>query len=385
VADPRLLVSLPVAGQPLVILDQVENLRAFLPADTQIVLRLAPAMGVAPIDVAWMLPAGVHVHPLASETSDPHGDTVRWALDALAPFDRVVLHGSDDVYFRPGAAERIARAELGLTAVALPPDDAAHDDPAFAALLAELDAGEVLTGPLAGAFFATELFTTMLERVDRHLRPEASGPAWRPEVVYPTLASRLAGGVRTDPIAYSGSLAVDSAIDGAADDGFFAVTGVPRDLHDPLRTTLRARARATGARLRLTPPFEANDFVVLAFAADVLADPSVLATWIAAFGPEDTATLAIQVDASDGPSIDHLFTAITAAGGDAPDAPDIKLITAPPGSFAEAAQRWSLDALLRSAGQPAPTFLDDTPLVRPGSPTPLTAIAAARGIASSRT
>jgi hypothetical protein len=409
VSDPRILVSLPVHEQPLVVLDQVENLRAFLPAQTQIVLHLSQAMGCDPAEVAPLLPDGVHVNPTSHATqwgdiAYLHNDNVRWALGALEPFDHVVLHASNDLYFRAGAAEHIAGFEAGLFTNPVPADTAwppgvvAHRDPSVAAMLADLGETQIFGGQSEGSFFSTALFVEMLERIDRHYR-HGEGEHWvREEVLYSTLAGHLSRGPQTKAMVYSdavnpgateiGPALLWSLIDGGYGEAgpitgydfahIYAVKRVARQLHDRQRELIRTLARATGARMRLAPPFEARRFVMVAYATDVIEDPAILQTWLASFGSEDDATLAIHVGEDESALIDGLVAAVGAAGGQEPSAPHLTVFTVTTGGFAEATLRWSVDAVLRPAGKPLPAFLDDALLVTPQSAANLAAIAAAR-------
>jgi hypothetical protein len=410
-AEPRIIVSLPVHEQPLVVLDQVENLRAFLPPETQVVLHLSQDLGADPAEVAPLLPEGVHVNPTSHPTqwgdiAYLHNDNVRFALRALEPFDHVLLHASNDLYFRQGAAQYIAGAEAGFFTNVVPPDTtwppgvAAYRDPTVAALLADLGETQIYGGQSEGSFFTTELFIEMLARMDRRYRHGEGEHYVREEVLYPTLAGHLSRGTRAKTVVYSdasnpaattiGPALIWSLIDGRYGEAgpltgydlgqVCAVKRVPRELHHPVRTMLRTIGRATGERLRLAPPLEARRFVALAYASDILEDPSILADWIDAFGSEDAATLAIHIGEQQGALIGDLITAVQAAGGQAPDAPDMTLFTVANGSFEEANLRWSVDAVLRPPGRPAPPFLDDALLVYPGSAANLRAIATIRGV-----
>ena len=410
-ADPRILVSLPVHEQPLVVLDQIENLRAFLPPQTQVVLHLSQDLGCEPAEIAPLLPEGVHVNPISHATqwgdiAYLHNDNVHFALRALEPFDYVLLHASNDLYFRPGAATYIAGAEAGFFTNVVPPDTtwppgaAAYRDPSLAAMLADLGETQIYGGQSEGSFFSTELFTEMLERIDRRYRHGEGEHYVREEVLYPTLAGHLAHGKRARTVVYSdasnpaataiGPALIWSLIDGRYGEAgpitgydlakVHAVKRVGRELHDRHRELIRTLARAGGARMRLAPPFEARRFVTLAHAADVLGDASLLRTWIGAFRSEDDATLAIHVDEHEGALVDDLVAAVQAAGGEAPDAPDMTLVNVAAGGFAEATLRWAVDAVLLPAGRQAPAFLDDALLVTPESAADLGAIAAARGV-----
>jgi hypothetical protein len=407
--DPRLLISVPVHERPEVVLDQVENFRAFLPGDTQIVLHLSQSLGVDPAEVAPLLPEGVHVNP--SSLATRHGDlafvhnaNVRWGLRELEPFDYVVLHASNDAYFRPGAAERIASATAGVFVNPVGPESpwspavAAHRDPVVRAMLADLGASQIFGGMSEGSFFATALFTEMLELMDRHYRPGEGEPYFREEIFYPTLAGHLCREAPVTTLVYSdasnpanteiGPALIWSLIDGVYGeagpvtgydlDHVYAVKRIARELHEPNRALVRTLGRATGARMRTAPPFEARRFVALAFAADLVADPSLLALYLEPFDADDETTLAILVRPWEGDLVQPLTALVRAAGGDAAGAPDITVFTVAPGSFGEATLRWSVDAVILSDDATPPDLFDDVLVVRPRTAADLRALAAAR-------
>ena len=392
---PRICVSLPVHEQPAVILDQVENLRAFLPADTQIVLHLSQSLGADPAAVAPLLPDGVHVNPRSHPTQwgdivHLHNDNVRFALDQLEPFDDVLLHASNDLYLRAGAERYVASAPAGATAFvaddpAWPPAAAGRRDEMLLAILSDLGTDEIRGSRVEGSWYATELFREMLDRIERHLRPGEGEHYVREEVYYPSVAARLSDGPFAAPLVYWDAelsrpvapATVWGLLDGSFTDGdpsvdfdhVYAVKKVDRVLHDRTREVIRAVGRARGGRLRLRPPFDARRFVVLAFAADVLADDGLLRAWTATFTGSDEVTLAIHISEAESDRVPEVVAAAERAGADSPDAPDATLVSTRPGSFDEAALRFGVQALYRPDGAQAPPLLDDVPLFGPGSVT----------------
>lgn len=402
----RLLVSVPVHEHPVVILDQVENLRAFLPAATQVVLHVSASLPVDRAELDAVLPPGVHVNPTQHTTRwgdvvHVHNDNVRWAAGHLDPFDTVVLNASNDVYFRTGAEAYIDRAGAGFTARPVPPDTtwawgaAAHRDPVVAALLDDLGRPEgIFGGQWEGSFFPAGLFLEMAERIDRRFTPGEGEEYVREELYYGTLAAHLHAGEHGAPLVYSDAVSENKTpvtpglIWALRDDAFrehgledvadlFAVKRAARDLRDPNRTLIRTLGRARTGRPRLAPPFEARSFVGLAFAADVVADPSLLAPWMKAFGPDDDATLALHVAPAQGALVPDLVAAVEEAGGSAEGAPDLTVFTVAPGGFGEAALRWAVDVVLSPPGGLLPSHLDDALLLRPGAAARLRDLAAA--------
>jgi len=390
---PRICVSLPVHEQPAVILDQVENLRAFLPADTQVVLHLSQSLGADPAAVAPLLPDGVRVNPRSHATRwgdvlHVHNDNLSFAYDELEPFDYVLLHSSNDLYVRSGAERHVATAPVG--AAAFPATDmawtqaaAARRDEMLAAILADLGESQPHGSQIEGTFYAADLFAEMLERIQRRFRPGEGEHYAREEIYYPTLASHLCQDAFAPPVVYWDARLQRSAVpatvwgllDGTfADsvaaydfDNMYAVKRVERVLHDRTRELIRAVARAAGARLRLRPPFDARRFLALTFAADVLADPGLLPAWAEAFDGDDDVTLAIHIGPDEADIVADVVAAAQRGGADGPHAPDVTVVSAAPGSFDEAVLRWAVQALYRPAGAATPVLLDDAPQFGPES------------------
>jgi hypothetical protein len=413
---PRLLVSIPVHEQPPVVLDQVENLRAFLPADTQVVLHLSRALGVDPAEVAPLLPEGVHVNPVSHATAWGdiallHNANVRFAFDALEPFDHVLLHASNDMYIKAGAEAHVAGAQAGVHDLVCSPDmDWLHGpvavrDPVLAAMLADAGGGPVLGGQVEGSFFGADLFAAMLEIMERRWSPGEGEAYTREEVFYPTLAGALATGRVVEPIVFSDASAfrqdvspaiVAGLIDGTYRedpdrpdrgtgasrmydfDHLYAVKRVGRTLHDPQRMLIRGLAHARGRRLRVAPPFSARGFVGLTWGSDVIADPALLRAWMDVFGADDDVTLAIHLDPGAVALTEAVVAAVADAGGDEPGGADLALVTTWPGSFADAALRHAVDVVFRPDDAETPKWLDVVPRLGPGAAGHLRFLAAGR-------
>jgi hypothetical protein len=390
--DPRICVSLPVHERPEVVFDQVENLRAFLPASTQVVLHVSQSLGVDPADVSPLMPPGVHVNPRSHNTSwgdilGVHNDNLRFALAELEPFDYVLLHASNDLYFRTGAGHYVAGAQAGFTGAPVTPDmqwpwaAPAHRDPMLGAILRDVGQTEIFVSQIEGSFYATDLFREMLERIERHFRPGEGERYVREEIYYPTLARHLASGPFAKTFVYwdadlRRSVApatvwglLDGSFAGSQPhydfDNLFAVKRVDRVLDDPVRTLLRALARARATRMRIRPPFEARRFVALCFGADVVADPTLIPAWVAAFDARDQVTLAILLDAGD--DLPAIVDAARRGGAEDPDGPELIVLAADRNAFEDAALRWAVQAVYRPDDAPSVPRFDDAPQFSPES------------------
>jgi hypothetical protein len=400
----RLCVSLPVHEQPLVVFDQLENFRAFLPDDTQIVLHLSRSLGVDPADVAPLLPEGVYVNPRSHESAWGdiafiHNDNLKFAYASLEPFDHVVLHASNDMYVRPGAEAYISSAVAGThdlrtsDAMSWAEGAVGHRDPTLRAMVSDAggDPDAIFAGQVEGSFYDAELFREMLSIIDRHWTPGTGERFPREELFYPTLAHALCpSGPFVTPLLLSdapvGALPISPAMIAGLIDGtyaenpapgpatvydfsqLYAVKRVPRSLHDPLRTYIRALSHATGRRLRTPPPFSARGFIGLALGTDIARDPALLSSWLSTFTADDDATLAILLDPSDEPLATTVIRAARQAGSEAPGAADLILATASPGTFEEAALRYAINVVLLPDDTPSPPpWLDAVPRFSPAS------------------
>ncbi|MCW2994086.1 MAG: hypothetical protein JWQ18_1581 [Conexibacter sp.] len=410
---PRLCVSLPVHEQPAVVLDQVENLRSFLGAQTQVVLHLSASMALDPAQLAPLLPDGVHVNPRSHVTqwgdiAHLHLDNLRFAYDHLEPFDHVVLHASNDLYVRPGAPERVAATQAGYRLMPFAADTGwaqagpAYRDPHLAAIVAGLGGdGQLYGGQVEGTFYAADLFAEMLERIARHYTGPRPGDEVynREEVYFHTLAEHLRTGERGAHLVYADVLTRGPAVspgtiyallDGTLAGGYvmddpYAVKRVPRELHHPNRDLIRALSRANGPRLAPPRSFEAKSFVALALAADVLTDTTLIPAWHATFGAADDATLALLLLEDQEWTLPSLVDALDAGGTGAPDSADVVLVTARGGSFEEASLRYTAHAMLRPAGLLAPPLFDDLPVLSPDRASELPYLARARAGRALRT
>jgi hypothetical protein len=388
---PRLCVSIPVHEEPAVILDQVENLRAYLGAGTQVVLHLSQAMGLDPSAVQPLLPDGVHVNPVSQPTqwgdiAHLHVSNMEFAYERLEPFDYVLLEASNDLYVREGAPEHIAQHRAGFIAQHVTPEldwvqgPPALRDPQVAAMLADLGTDEIWGGQVEGSYYAADLFRAMLDVITRHHAP--GGETYnREEILFPTAGRALLGdGRHGQNIVYADVLTrgpaitpatiysvLDGTLAGAWTGGSnYAVKRVTRKINDLNRVVVRAMARAVtgGARLTLPRTFEGKGFAVLAFAVDVLADPGLAAAWHATFTAQDDATLVVLLDEADRFAEPQLLERLAAATGDGPGA-DVALVVAPAGSFAEASLRWTTHAVVRPLGTEIPPLFDDRPIFPP--------------------
>jgi len=90
----------------------------------------------------------------------------------------------------------------------------------------------------------------------------------------------------------------------------------------------RAKARRAGAERKACGLETARGRVLLAFADELVSEPSLLDTYAAAYGADDDVTLAIRTGGLDGDTERALMQAAAAAGLEGPGAPDLLALPA---------------------------------------------------------
>ncbi|MGH2874562.1 MAG: hypothetical protein ACRDL5_19145 [Solirubrobacteraceae bacterium] len=212
----RACISIPVHESPAVVLDQVANIRAFLP-DAIVVLHVAQSF-VAPEQLAPLLPDGVYVNEtsLRTEWGDPspaHKANFRF-IDARERFDVFVLGASNDLFVRRDADRRLAQADAGVQLFPCHPGQTRREVASFALAAADpgmarlAGGGTVYQSQPEGMFFERSLFRRMVAEIEAALgtepRPFVTHDSfWGPEhYAYPTIAARLADAI-VPPILYS--------------------------------------------------------------------------------------------------------------------------------------------------------------------------------------
>jgi hypothetical protein len=402
---PRACVSIPVHEAPAVVLDQVANLRAFLPADTLVVLHVSAAFPEGH-GLARLVDDGVLINPVSlptawGDTAPAHNTNFRFA-DAREDFDVFVMHSSNDLFVRGGVEHRLGQAEAGVQCNPIHP--AQRERPQIRDLglaaahppLQRLGGGRVLHSQPEGIFFGRELMRRMLDEIEAHLGTEAApfvdhDTFWGTEhYAYATAAAALTDDI-VPPILYTegqGTFAdrpMDEAtiwavregrfgeremIDPNDPDGPYAMPGIDlgppfrrydsdhlyavkriaREYDHPLRALVRAIARAEAGpppRRRLD---DARPLVVAADAAEILRDPTLLAVAAGAVGPDDPVTFALLVgEDRAGELLGRVVAVVEALGLAGDDGPDIAVETVPGGELGHAAMALMADVVLTAS------------------------------------
>ena len=406
---PTLCVSIPVHERPPVILDQIENIRAFLPADTIIVLHCSQLL-TEPKHLQAIMPEGVYVNetslPTAwGDTAQAHNSNFQF-IDEREDFDAILLHASNDAYVRPGVAERVGQAEAGVQLNRVVPEQrqqvhtrdlglaAAHEP------LRRLGRGTVYHSQPEGMFFERDLFRRMVKDIQGRLGTGAAAFTgdtkvfWGPEhYVYPTAASVLTtsivppilysevqGTAETRPMSDAVILAIREgrfaereyrdpnqtalAVPGIDIgppfwlydfDHLYAVKRVARQYDHPLRAFIRTLARAElGRPLRWPSPVSSRGMTIVALAQELVADPGLLPAVAAHISADDPVTIAIGVLGDEKPSLTSRIAAIAEQNGLTDEsAPDLELRTLGPGELGLCELLGQADAVLSEHVFPA--------------------------------
>ncbi len=405
---PRLCVSIPVHQRPDVVLDQIENIRAFLPADTLIVLHCSQTLA-APEQLARIMPEGVYVNDVSlptswGDTNQAHNSNFHF-IDAREDFDAILLHASNDLYVRSGVEQRVAQADAGMHLNRVVPEQRSQShtqDVGVAAAhepLQRLGHGTVYHSQPEGMFFERSLFRRMVRDIEATM---GTGPAhftsndafWGPEhynhstaasvlttsIVPPILYSEVQGTAETRPMSQSVVMAIregrfaerpyrdpnDSplAVPGVDVgppfwlydfDHLYAVKRVPRDYEHPLRAFIRTLARANAPGLRWPSPVTSRGMTLVAMGDEIGRDPGLLAAVAAHLTAEDPATIAIGVPTGRSPAqARRVINAIRRLGLDDDRSVDIELSALNPGEFGVSELLGQADALVTEQVWPGP-------------------------------
>jgi hypothetical protein len=403
-------VSIPVHEAPAVVLDQVANVRAFLP-DALIVLHVSQSF-VAPELLAPLLPDGVYVNEASlptewGDTSQVHNANFRF-MDAREHFDVFVMHASNDAYVRAGAQDRLAQADAGTQLNATHPAQCGRQSVRDLGLAAAHDGmrrlaqgGPVYASQPEGMFFERALFRRMLAEIEDKLGTGArtykgDETFWGAEhYVYSTTAAQLADHI-VPPVLYSevqgttSKRAMSEAVIWAIREGRFAEHGwvdpndpagpyaiegvdlgppfrvydfdhvyavkrIPREYDHPLRMLIRGIARAEAGPLHRPGPATSRGLTIAALADEVIADPALLAAAARCLTASDPVTFAIGVAAD---RVETLLPALAAtiatAGLDGSASVDLEAVSIAPGELGLCALAGGADAVLSGQTVPAP-------------------------------
>ena len=358
----RLCVSIPVHEQLPVVVDQLDNFRAFLPPDTVIVIHLAAGFS-DPVRMQTILPEGIYANPVSLPTRwgnvmDQHAANFRFASE-IEEFDYFVLHASNDAFFAKGAERYLSGVDA---LVQRYPIDPSRNSPELEQLARTIGAERIYNSQVEGTAYRKDLFAEMVELVERHWRPNPAAIHAPEEWWYPTIAHTLTGSTRPPYVycethrhvtkheptpallralrdgRYAEEVRDDDQYLSVSEDyqendfnHVFAVKRVPRVWDDPLRTYVRSLSREAGPRLRLRAPVDVPPFVAVGFAEEALARPELLKGYREAFSAGDGATLILWVpqDAR-APGIEpRLVDACERAGLMEPGAPDVTGLVLP--------------------------------------------------------
>lgn len=204
----KVCISIPVHEQPDVIVDQINNINHFYDDDVMIVLHVSknfiqPNNLVPGRDYDFRTKKNVFINPENLPTSYPdslahvHNSNFKFA-NKIADFDYFVLHSSNDMYVRKGAASYIQSAQNGHQNVPIRVND---DDWMFAPkvtadkelknMMNYLGLHEIYHSMPEGTFYQKDIFVEMVKIINKFFVYGRGEVFPREEVFYPTIASKL--------------------------------------------------------------------------------------------------------------------------------------------------------------------------------------------------
>jgi hypothetical protein len=397
----RICVSLPVHEWPAVVFDQVENIRAFLPSDTLIVLHLSQGFA-QPDQVQRLVPDGVLVNPTSYPTGwgeiiHVHNSNIEFAR-SLEAFDFVLLHASNDMYVRDGAGTYISKHEAGFNSEPVHANmrwgmqGLALQDSALMAMMQRINASEMYASQIEGSFYNAALFSEMTSLIGRHWNFGDGESFAREEIYYPTLAAKLFGTSVATPTIYSESThseitaghiwriaegryrETSDSLSHGVDmrqfakydyDNIYGVKRIVRNTDDPMRLMIRGLTRSMRPQMRVPSPVASENALVTASMDDLLENPEGLWMWAYQFRADDQITLLVLVNEDDNTQqkVNQFIALATHAGLDTDNSANVEVLTVKSNDFVEASLRWS--ALARYEVNPPQDRLHDLPVFGP--------------------
>jgi hypothetical protein len=387
----RLCISIPVHEQLPVVFDQIENIRAFTPADTLIVIH--PAYGF--LDNAWLqsvMPEGVYVNP-TSVVNDwgfeeanhgtvipQHQSNFRFMTGVVKePFDYFLLEASNDLFFMAGVGDYISHshADAGIQANPIVP----HTNVGNLFEMAAHFGVEVRNSQVEGQFYRTDVYAELMAKVDSQWsassRMIAAEEWWYPTIVqtitdnvvtpyvyaethWHTTKHRPTTGLidslrhRTyqedlyqDLVAQSPESKLSFVPSKEYDfDNVYAVKRVARIYDDLLRTYIRGLARQHSARLSLRKPADFRAFNVAVTIEQVFADSRVLSNFARQFTGQDDVALIIVIPEAASAMLSQLEIAVKEVGLDQDGAANVVAYVRPFDSNEESYLSRVVDAIV---------------------------------------
>lgn len=204
----KLVVSILAHEKPEVVLDQLANLRHFLP-DATVVLHLHRQF-------AWMEKKSLFGYPESAFVDfakqpnvlvNPKSVTTLWANLHHAhhanfhyacrelDFDYFLLHSSSDMFAREGVEQYVSQHDCGVSILAPQPEFGyalrAEGDPVYQAIARDAGAKELWISQVEGTFYRRELFADLVARIERHHKFDPSKSYVHEEIYYPTIISAM--------------------------------------------------------------------------------------------------------------------------------------------------------------------------------------------------
>lgn len=371
----RLCISIPVHERLDVVMDHIENIRAFTPSDTLIVIHAAAGF----LDNTWLqsiMPEGVYVNP-QSVTNDwgfevanhgtvipQHQSNFRFMTASVKePFDYFLLEASNDLFFMQGVGDYISQSGVDAGVQSHPITPATKPGTLFE--MAEHFGVEVRNSQVEGQFYRTEVYQELIDKVDSQWRPESRMVAaeewWYPTIIQTITSNTVAPYVYTETHwdmarhrptpalvdalrnrTYAEDLHSDlTALSGdSADFGYlpsfendyqnvYAIKRVPRDYLDPLRIYIRGLTRQHQPYLQARKPDDFARFNAGILLNDVLEHPQVLRYFGQRFSGSDDAALIVYATPEQSGLLPTLEVTVKDASLDGADAANVVVYVRP--------------------------------------------------------
>jgi hypothetical protein len=196
----KYLISIPVHEEPLVIVDQINNIKKYF-KDIGIILHISESFYniytdalIRNIDNVWINPS--HLKVQWGDVLEPHLSNFEYAKNCLPTFEYFIMHASNDMYIKFGAENYIDRYQAGFMQHLCMerslwwPSGRAIKDPYLKLMMQECGQSHVIASQIEGSFYhcvLMEKICTIINKYRHELKTDNKYP--REEVYFSTIAS----------------------------------------------------------------------------------------------------------------------------------------------------------------------------------------------------
>ncbi|MBP3197884.1 MAG: hypothetical protein J6N21_12880 [Butyrivibrio sp.] len=215
----RIVVSIPVHENPEVVLDQVSNIKKYVPG-VVIVLHTSEefcdefdAFACTQEDSyeeMYVNPTHLHVDWGDGTLMDVHISNFKY-MCGLMDFDYFVLHASNDMYVKNGFQDYISEYDAGFQRHIIKefsqwwPGNKALKDGQLYYIMNEVGGENIIASQVEGSFYKKDIFQKIIDTIDKSEFLRDYGLKYtREEIVFPTVADALVDeGKRGYPTVFS--------------------------------------------------------------------------------------------------------------------------------------------------------------------------------------